>query len=135
MGAVLPAAFPAYMTSRRIDMTVRRLFVALSILGSLSSPARAQVSTATLSGVVTDPSKSVLPGVSVTATALANGRQYVAVSDGQGNYGLLNLAPGKYRVQAELSGFATVAISELERLVGQIGVVPIVLTLAALRET
>ena len=83
---------------------------------------------------MTDPSKSVLPGVSVTATDLANGRQHVAVSDGQGNYRLLNLAPSKYKVQAELSGFATISIPELELLVGQSAVVPIVLTLARCRK-
>jgi hypothetical protein len=53
------------------------LFLAVLLLPVSTS---AQVSTATVNGTIADESKLVLPGVTVTATDLEAGRQYVAVS-------------------------------------------------------
>ena len=61
-----------------------------------------QVSTATVSGTITDESKAVLPGVTVTAIDHQTGRQYAGVSDDRGIYRLVNMPPGTYRMQAEL---------------------------------
>ena len=97
--------------------------------------ALAQVSTATVSGTVTDESKGVIPGVTVTATDIETGRQYVAVSDDRGGYRLVNLPPGAYRMQAELSGFATVEMPNVELLVGQNATIGFVMKIATLAET
>jgi hypothetical protein len=109
--------------------------VTFSILLSLPAAVFAQTSTATLSGVITDQSKSVLPGVSVAAIDVASGRQYNAVSDTEGSYRLLNVAPGKYKVTAELPGFATVTIADFELLVGQSAQLPISMEVATIQES
>ena len=94
-----------------------------------------QVSTATVSGTITDESKAVLPGVTVTAVDHQTGRQYAGVSDDRGIYRLVNMPPGTYRMQAELSGFTTVGIAKVELLVGQNATVGFAMKIATLAET
>ena len=110
------------------------IFVTLALL-VLPVDAMPQVSTATVNGTITDESKAVLPGVTVTATDLQTGRQYVALSDDRGAYRLVNLPPGTYRMQAELAGFATVEIPNVELLVGQNATMAFVMKIATLAET
>ena len=80
---------------------------------------------ASLTGVATDDTKSVLPGVTVTATGLANGAQFVSVTDVRGEYRLLQLPPGHYRINADLTGFGSVVLPDIQLLVGQNAVVPL----------
>jgi hypothetical protein len=108
------------------------LFLAVLLLPVSTS---AQVSTATVNGTIADESKLVLPGVTVTATDLETGRQYVAVSDERGVYRLVNMPPGAYKIQAELGGFATAEIPHVELLVGQNATLGFVMKLATIAET
>src|SRR5258708_7576715 len=89
---------------------------------------------ASVAGVVTDQSKGALLAVTVTATEVSSGRQYVAVTDERGQYRLANVQPGTYRLQGELSGFATMVIPQLELLVGQRATVSLALTVATLEQ-
>ena len=57
------------------------------------------------------------------------------MTDERGQYRLLRLQPGKYKVQAELQGFSGVIVPEVELLVGQNATVPFSLKLASLAET
>lgn len=90
---------------------------------------------ANISGSVTDETKGALPGVIVTAVEIATGRQFVDTSDARGEYRLVLMPPGRYKIQAELAGFKTVAIPDLELLVGQRRTVPFELAVATLAET
>jgi hypothetical protein len=108
--------------------------VAVAWLCWLPAAAAAQ-GTASLTGSVMDESKAVLPGATVTATEASTGRQYVAITDEQGEYRLPSVLPGTYRVQAELSGFATVVVPSVELLVGRSVALPFSLRVATLQET
>jgi hypothetical protein len=90
---------------------------------------------ASLIGTVTDETKAVLPGVTITASNLESGTQNSGISDERGQYRLLRLLPGKYKVQADLTGFSSVVVPEVELLVGQNATVPFVLKLATVNET
>lgn len=116
-------------------MLSRCSVLALVLAVSLPAGAHAQVSTATISGVVVDESRAVLPGVTITATDLATGRQYVGVTDERGEYRLVKVPPGAYRIVAELAGFATTALAKVELLVGQNATIPFTLKVATLEET
>jgi hypothetical protein len=98
-------------------------------------PAFGQAGTATLSGIAIDESKAVLPGVNITATDLSTGRVYSAVTDARGEYQLLNVLPGSYKVQAELSSFATVMNPNVQLQVGQNATLLFTLKLATVEET
>lgn len=98
-----------------------------------SSPAFAQEGS--IIGSVIDETKSVLPGVTVTATSLETGRQLMALTNERGEYRIPGVPAGRYKVQAELQGFATVIVPELEVLVGQNRTLPFQLKVAILAET
>ena len=101
-----------------------------SLVGSVAFAQQASIV-----GVATDETKAVLPGVNVTATDQAAGRQIVGVTNDKGEYRLLNVPPGKYTVQAELSGFTTVVLRDVELLVGQNATIALTMKLAQVSET
>src|SRR5882672_893195 len=64
---------------------------------------------ATIAGVVKDTSGAVLPGVTVEAASPALIEKVrTAVSDGTGQFQIVNLVPGTYTVTFTLGGFNTV---------------------------
>src|SRR5262245_26036923 len=73
---------------------------------------------AALSGVVTDSTGAVLPGVTVTAVNQASGNTFTAVTDGRGAY-QIPIRVGTYKVTTELTGFRTLTRDGIEVLVGQ----------------
>jgi Carboxypeptidase regulatory-like domain len=115
-----------------VRTSVRSLFVAMLLLCGAASAYAQNVSVV---GTVADETKSVLPGVTVTAVDLDTGRQFSAVTDVKGEYRLLNVPAGNYKLQAELSGFATVVLAKVELLVGQNANIPFTLKIAQVSET
>ena len=64
---------------------------------------------ASITGVVRDPSGAVLPGVTVEASSPALIEKVRSVvTDGSGQYRIIDLRPGTYAVVFSLSGFSTV---------------------------
>ena len=60
-----------------------------------------------ISGLVTDTTGSVMPGVTVEATSPALIEKVrVVVTDGQGRYSIVDLRPGLYTVTFTLAGFS-----------------------------
>jgi hypothetical protein len=117
-----------------IEMRAMRVIpVMLFVIVLLAVSAAAQQ--ATIVGVVTDESKSVLPGVTVTVTEVTKGTQTVAVSDARGEFRVLQLTPGTYKVQAELQGFANIVQDKLDLLVGQNITMPLTMKVATVTET
>jgi hypothetical protein len=91
---------------------------------------------ATLAGVVKDSSGGVLPGVTVeTASPALIERVRTAVTDGTGQYQIVDLRPGTYSITFSLSGFRSVKREGVE--VSGAGVITIDadLSLGGLNET
>jgi hypothetical protein len=90
---------------------MRRILPLILLVGALllvSTPIRAQQAQATITGVVRDASGAVLPGVTVEATSeVLIEKVRSAVSDGTGQYRIVNLPPGTYTVTFTLTGFST----------------------------
>jgi len=61
----------------------------------------AQVNTATLSGVVTDPQGLAVRGAKITVTNSVTGAERTSLADDNGHYILVGLVPGEYKVHAE----------------------------------
>ncbi|MGE3843648.1 MAG: carboxypeptidase regulatory-like domain-containing protein, partial [Vicinamibacterales bacterium] len=95
----------------------------------------AQLSTAQLSGRVTDQSGAVLPGVTVTATQIETGLSRDTVTDGGGSYVLPNLPVGPYRLEAALSGFRSYVQTGIVLQVAASPEINVTLGLAELGET
>ncbi|MGE4085197.1 MAG: carboxypeptidase regulatory-like domain-containing protein [Vicinamibacterales bacterium] len=108
--------------------------VCLIVLFSATAVGYAQQD-ATVVGTAVDESKAVLPGVTVTALDLATGRQFVASTNERGEFRIAGMSAGRYKIQAEMSGFATSILPEVEILVGQNVSLVFRLTVAALNES
>jgi outer membrane receptor protein involved in Fe transport len=96
--------------TRIAKLRVFRLFSLLSILAVLGVAwigMQSQTPTATLSGVVRDPTGAVVPQVKVTLRNTARGTLRTTSTDGEGRYSLSNVDPGTYELRAEHSGFNT----------------------------
>src|ERR1700690_1851574 len=61
--------------------------------------------TGSISGVITDPSGGVIPGVTVMATSIATNVQHTTVTDSQGFYSFPALNVDVYRVFISHSGY------------------------------
>ena len=95
----------------------------------------AQLSTAQLSGRVSDESGAILPGVTVTATQTDTGFTRSDVTDGNGSYVLSNLPPGPYRFEVSLAGFRTYVQTGIVLQVAASPVVNAVLVVGGLEES
>jgi hypothetical protein len=85
----------------------RRLAL-LALLCLLIVPATARAQSASIAGVAKDASGAVLPGVTVeVASPVLIEKTREAVTDGAGQYKVVNLLPGTYTVTFTLSGFTT----------------------------
>jgi hypothetical protein len=84
-------------------------------------------------GRLVDQSKPATPGVTVSASSKQTGAVRTAVTGEGGTYGITNLAPGRYAVAYELTGFATHSRDVLLGLV-QIETLDITLGVATVQE-
>ena len=98
------------------------------------SAAGAQGTTGSISGTITDESKAVMPGVTVTVKNNETGLERAQVSDDQGRYRVLNLNPGTYIVTAELTGFAPIVRNDITVAIGKDALVDVELKVKGLTE-
>src|SRR5947207_1312536 len=85
------------------------------VLGLALLPAIASAQTSGLAGTVKDASGAVLPGVTVEASSPALiERTRTAVTDGAGQYKIIELRPGSYSVTFTLPGFSVVKRDNVE---------------------
>ncbi len=83
-----------------------RMSVIVALLALVApSAALAQVDRATLSGTVKDSGGAVLPGATVSIKNLATNVASQQPTTETGSYLFVNLIPGKYQIDVELSGF------------------------------
>src|SRR5947209_18660905 len=83
-----------------------------------SGVAHAQVTGATLSGIVTDATGAVIPGVTISIKNRGTGAVRTVMADEAGLYSAPNLQAGSYDVTATQPGFSTVAQSNITLTVG-----------------
>jgi hypothetical protein len=107
---------------------------ALTVLLTTTS-AWAQLSTAQLSGRITDQSGAVLPGVTVTVTQTDTGLVRSVTTDENGTYVLTNLPTGPYRLEASLQGFRTYEQTGIVLQVAATPAINVVLAIGSLEET
>ncbi|HZT31173.1 MAG TPA: carboxypeptidase-like regulatory domain-containing protein [Bryobacteraceae bacterium] len=73
-----------------------------------------QTSTGSITGVVTDPSGSVIPQAQVVVTNRETGRSATLVTNTDGVYEAASLPAGTYNLKASQSGFKTLTVSGLK---------------------
>lgn len=103
------------------------------LLGCAATSAWAQIYSSSLTGVVSDPSGAVVPGVKVTLTDVGKQFDYTATTDSAGRYLLRSLPPSTYKLRVEAPGFSTFVQDNIVLTVNQNGAVDVVLKVG--RET
>jgi hypothetical protein len=102
-------------------MTIGHKFKQKSVIAAvllmvltLSAQLFCQTTTSSLSGTVTDASKAVLPGASVTAINSETGVKATATTNSAGVYNFASLQPGTYKVTAQVTGFQPNTITDVK---------------------
>ena len=97
-------------------------YLALAILLGpcvVSQPAYAQLSSASVTGVVRDSSGAIVPDVEVVLKNLDTTVARSSTSNASGNYVLVNIPPGRYSLAANKAGFRPFFIPEMTLAVDQ----------------
>ncbi len=115
-------------------MNAMRILTVATLLLVSATSGLAQSDRGTIAGTVTDPGGAVIPGVPVVAENPETGVRFETVSTATGNYTILQLPPGTYNLQAELTGFGPFHQEGIRVYVGQTARIDVQLRLGALAE-
>jgi Carboxypeptidase regulatory-like domain len=105
---------------------------------AFASVAAAQTTSATtgaMNGTVTDNTKAVLPGVTVTISSSSMMGTRSDITNEQGQYRFAAVTPGEYKMTFELQGFANVVHENVRVTLGFTATVNVEMELASQRET
>jgi hypothetical protein len=110
---------------------------ALCLLGSASSPLRAQANiiAARLSGIVTDTTGAVVPGANLTLTSLQEAFERKFTTSDLGEYLFPLLPPGRYRLTVEKAGFKTYEQPNIVLTAAQASTLDVKLEVGAVAQT
>ncbi|HEY8549078.1 MAG TPA: carboxypeptidase regulatory-like domain-containing protein [Vicinamibacterales bacterium] len=97
---------------RRVRTAVGTALAAL-LLAFAPTLARAQTTSASVSGVVQDSQGAVLPGVTVTLTSRTQGNTLTTTTDAEGRFVFSIVRPDTYSLQVSLEGFKTLERTNL----------------------
>src|SRR5215467_1923681 len=98
---------------------VRRYFWACVLVACAAGPAFGQAVSGTILGTVIDATGAVRPGAKVTAVNEGTGLTRETTSDANGEYTFPSLPTGHYTLTAEVTGFRTLAMSNIDLGVDQ----------------
>lgn len=107
----------------------------LGVMAILAFPVQAQLSTASVTGVVRDSSGSTLPHARLTLTNLDTAVAHVAESNDSGNYLFLSIQPGSYSLTAEVAGFQKSEVPKITLAVSQTATLDLALQVGTLQQT
>jgi hypothetical protein len=131
--------FPVY----RLLLSVRRtnfggiLPLALFLIGivELAIPSFAQLSTASITGVVRDPSGSPIPNAKIVVTNTDTGVQHPSQTNNAGNYLVLSLTPGHYSLRVTADGFQAAENPSITLEVNQTATIDVTMKVGSLQQT
>src|SRR5579875_471678 len=128
------------MTGRRSRRPLRRHLVKpthlISAVALFSAVAGAHAqSTATLTGVVTDPTGATVPNATVVIHGLQTGLDRTLQTDSGGVYTAASMQPGDYSITINAAGFGPFVVQKVTLLVDQRTAVDAKLTLGSTAQT
>jgi hypothetical protein len=116
-------------------MVVRKLVSVLCLVVMLAALGFAQgASTGDLHITVKDPKGGLVTNASVTARDETKGLERASSQNGDGQYQILLLPPGQYRVIVQAPGFGAATVKQVAITVGQQAEIPITLSVAGTQE-
>jgi hypothetical protein len=88
-----------------------------------------------ISGIITDSSQAIMPGVAVTLTDVGRNQVFKAVSNATGLYSFTQLNIGRYQISVEHPGFRKAVSAVIDLATGQIARLDLVLEVGAVTES
>jgi len=116
---------------RALDLAVRIACLALFGLSAV----HAQTSFAAITGSITDASGAPVPQVAIKATNVDTGASVSTASNESGNYNILSLIPGPYRLEVQKAGFERTDVEHVVLSSAQTATVDIVIKIGKVSET
>ena len=113
------------------ESTGTKALAVFSLILLATGAAQAQTFLASISGIASDPSGAVVPGVKVTATDTLRGVSFSTQSNQTGAYLLKDLIPSTYRISAETVGFSTFVVDSFPLSANQSAVLNITLKIGS----
>ena len=113
---------------------MRKLVIG-ALFFALAACVQAQEVTATINGIVTDPSGAAVSGAKVTATDMDRGTPFSGTTDGSGLYSLSRLPVGRYEVRVENAGFQSAVQSNIVLVLNQVAKVDFQLQVGNVNQT
>ena len=98
-------------------------------------PARAQVSTASITGTIRDATGSAVPEAVIILRNPSTGVDRSTSSNTAGNYAFLSVSPGAYTLSSEKTGFASSSIQPFTLAVNQTATFDFTLTVGAVQQS
>ena len=92
---------------------MHRILLVAGLLCFLLSSGTAFGQASQVGGIVQDPSKALIPGVTITLTNNGTGVVSTQISNEAGAYSFQSVQPGVYKLTAALPGFRTSVVNEL----------------------
>ena len=96
---------------------------------------QAQTANGSIVGTITDPSGGVIPGASVALTNLGTAEKRSTATEATGGYRFVNVTPGRYRIEVEMTGFKHLTRELIDVEVGAVVRIDAVLPVGAANET
>jgi hypothetical protein len=115
---------------------IARALAAISLfLSCCSAPVFAQLSTASVTGVVRDQSGSMVGGAKLVLTNLDTAVKHQSESNSAGNYVFLSIPPGNYTLEATAPSFQTWQLPRITLAVNQTATIDVGLQVGSLQQT
>ncbi len=111
------------------------LVVCFVLVTPEQASAQGAVTSAAITGDVTDETGAVLPGAKVTIQVQATGLTHEATADPSGHFAFLQLAAGAYDITVEASGFKTAEVRNVVVEIGETLSLKIPLEVGEMRQT
>lgn len=116
-------------------ISLRAFALSIAIVLGGSTVANAQLSTASVTGVVRDSSGSTVAAARLSLVNLDTSVKHEALSNSVGNYVFLSITPGNYSLEASAPGFQTWQIPRVTLAVNQTATLDVSLQVGAIQQT
>ena len=114
---------------------IANVFLGMCVILGTATVSRAQISTATISGTVSDGQGAMLSDAKILITNTETGVSTNSATNKDGAYTAASLPIGNYKVEAQKEGFKTSVQGPIVLTVGQTAVVHLVLAVGQVTET
>jgi hypothetical protein len=114
---------------------IANVFLGMCVILGAATVSRAQISTATISGTVSDGQGAMLSDAKILITNTETGVSTTSATNKDGAYTAASLPIGNYKVEAQKEGFKTSVQGPIVLTVGQTAVVHLVLAVGQVTET